>query len=494
LSRVAEEILDRSLVEQVELLQSGEVSVVALTEAALDRAERLQASFNSFIAIDREVALTRAQALDATPAAQRRSLRLFGAPVAQKDMYGRKGRVVTFGSRLYANHRAAATATVVQRFDDAGAVDIGSLNMSEFASNPYGLNILVGPARNPWDRERIAGGSSSGSAVALATRIVAASMGSDTGGSTRIPAACCGVFGLLPTNGRISRHGMLPLSFSLDNPGPLARSARDMARVLGIVAGHDTNDAYTSREPVYDYESGIEGGVRGLRIATAIDCDPYAVDADTARMMAATAAILHDLGAVIVPLHVPDPQPLDALANLIITAEAASYHRDDLSEHAELYTPLVRDRVQFGFSFDAPSYVDALRLRGRELGRFMEAVFAKADALLLPALPHPAPLHADVEAAISGKGDLSFSLGRFTRSINYLGLPSLAVPHGRNGQGLPLALQIVGRPFDEGLLLRIAHAFEKAVPPRFPDLRSTSAAAGSQPNTTSQPSELDIVK
>jgi len=465
-----EKFLDRSMVDQVKALQEGEVGVLDLTKAALHRAERLQSAFNCFIRFDRERAEQQAKALDALPTEKRRALPLFGVPVAHKDLFDREGHVVTFASRLYANRRAVETATVLKRFDIAGAVDIGSLNLSEFASNPYGLNTLVGNVRNPWNTDHIAGGSSSGSAAALAARIVAVSLGSDTGGSVRGPAAACGVFGLLPTNSRISRHGVLPLSHSMDNVGILARCARDIARVLRLVAGHDANDTSSSREPVPNYEAGIECTVAGIKIGTPLNYYPDAINADTARMLAKTAEIMGELGAKMIPLEVPDPRPLDALGNLLITSEAAAYHREDLAKRSDLYTPMVRDRVQFGFAFDAPSYVDALRLRGRELARYVKDVFGKVDVLLLPAFPQTAPRHADIEAMLTGKSDISFTFGRFTRSFNYLGLPALAVPHGHGESGMPISFQLIGKPFDEKTLLQVAYAFERAVPPQFPKL------------------------
>jgi aspartyl-tRNA(Asn)/glutamyl-tRNA(Gln) amidotransferase subunit A len=276
------------------------------------------------------------------------------------------------------------------------------------------------------------------------------------------------VFGLLPTNGRVSRHGVLPLSHSLDNVGPLARSARDIARVLGVIAGEDANDVTTSSKPVSDYEAGISAGLRELRIGQPVNYYNEHADCEIAAMVGETARVLAKLGATIVPLEVPDPRPLDALANILAVAEGSAYHREDIRRHADLYTPSVRERILFGFSVDAVSYIDALRLRGRELNRYMAAVFTKVDALLLPAMPGAAPRLEDVEAALSGASDLSFAFGKFTRSFNYLGLPALAVPHGCTTLGLPIAFQLVGRPFQEALILRIAHAFEQVVPPRFP--------------------------
>jgi len=476
-NRTAEELLECSLVEQVSRLQNGVLAVCDLVETALARSERLQPVLNCFITLNREGALARARALDALPVRERRTMPLFGVPVAHKDLFAREGHIVTFASKLYAEHRASTTATVVKRFDHAGAVDIGTLNLTEFACGPYGLNVLVGPTRNPWNLEHVAGGSSSGSAAALAARLVASSLGTDTGGSVRGPSSACGVFGLLPTNGRVSRHGVLPLSHSLDNVGALARSACDIARVLGVVAGEDANDAATSSEPVPDYESGISAGLQELRIGQPVNYYTEHVDGEIAAMVAETARVLADLGATIVPLEVPDPRPLDALANILAVAEGSAYHRDDIRRHADLYTPAVRDRILFGFSIDAVSYIDALRLRGRELHRYMDAVFTKVDALLLPTMPRAAPTYAEVEAARSESSDLSFSFGKFTRSFNYLGLPALAVPHGRNALGLPIAFQLVARPFQEALILRIAYGFEQVVPPRFPAFSSLAEPA-----------------
>jgi aspartyl-tRNA(Asn)/glutamyl-tRNA(Gln) amidotransferase subunit A len=306
--------------------------------------------------------------------------------------------------------------------------------------------------------------------VAVAARLVAASFGSDTGGSVRLPAAACGVFGLLPTNGRVPRHGMLPLSHSLDCAGPLARSARDLARVLGVVAGQDPDDASSSAEPVTDYEAGIEAGIAGLTVGFATNYYPDEIDADTAAMMDAVSAVLAEAGGNVAQIEVPDPRPLDALGNLLILAEAASYHRDDLRDRGDEYTPLVRERIRFGFSFDAVSYIDALRLRAIELKRFLAAVFTRADVLVLPTLPHAAPAFADVERALAGAADLSFPLAKFTRSINYLGLPAVSVPAGLDRRGLPLAFQVVGRPFDEALILRVARGFETARPSAMPDI------------------------
>jgi aspartyl-tRNA(Asn)/glutamyl-tRNA(Gln) amidotransferase subunit A len=467
---VSDDPYQLGLAELVTRLHARSLSALEVVRAALNRAEALQPHLNTFIHIDREGAESRARRLDSLPATRRRSMPLFGVPVAHKDLFIRRGRRTTYGSKLYVDNVPAVTATATKRLDAAGAVDLGGLNMSEFACNPYGLNILVGRARNPWEPERIAGGSSSGSAVAVAAGLVYASLGSDTGGSVRLPAAICGTFGLLPTNGRISRYGMLPLSHSLDNAGPLARSAKDIARILSVVAGRDAKDPTASRRAAGDYEGQIGASIRCLRIAIPTRFYREECDEDTAAACDDSIAVFRSLGAEIVATDVPDPGPMDALGNTLILSEAAAYHARDLAQRGDLYTPLVRKRIEFGFSFDAATYVQALRLRAPLLKQFLDAVFQNAELLLLPVLPHVAPHFSDVEKTLQGQSQLSFPLAKFTRWINYLGLPALTVPHGWHRTGMPLAFQLVGRPFDEALILRAGYAFERAAPLRWPKL------------------------
>lgn len=460
---MSDEICRMSLAAVADAIKSKKISAVEAATACLDRAERLQKQFNIFISLDREGALAAARAADADAASGRWRGALHGVPVAHKDQFYRRGRVVSCGSRLRADFRPDYTATLLQRLDAAGAIDLGGLNMSEFACNGYGLNVLVGRAKNPWDADYIAGGSSSGSAAAVAASLVHGSFGSDTGGSVRIPASICGVVGLLPTNGRISRYGVMPLSFSLDNAGPIARTVRDCASLLQAVAGPDPLDPTTSPAAVPDYGAGLGESLRGRRLAIPKRHYYEACSAEVRAALMKSLDAFTGQGVELVEIDVPDPRPLDALGNIIILSEAATIHARGLREHGDLYTPLVKSRIEFGFSFSAAQYIEALGLRAPLLAQFMDSVFSRADALHLPMLSEAVPSMAAVEAQMAGSADLSFSIGSNTRSINYLGLPSLALPCGFSGNGLPIAFQLVGPPFAEARLFNFGHQFEQAV-------------------------------
>lgn len=463
---MSDEICRMSLSDVATAVRARRLSAVEAATACLDRAERLQGRFNIFISIDRERALAAARAADADASRGHWRGPLHGVPLAHKDQFYRSDRVVTCGSRLRADFRPDYTATLVKRLDAAGAIDLGGLNMSEFACNGFGMNVLVGRAKNPWNADYIAGGSSSGSAAAVAASLVFGSFGSDTGGSVRIPASICGMVGLLPTNGRISRYGVMPLSFSLDNAGPIARTVRDCASLLQAVAGHDPLDPTSSTAAVPDYGGALDaatgGGLRGRRLAIPKRHYYEACSAEVRAALEKSVAVFSGLGATLVEVDVPDPRPLDALGNTIILAEAATIHARGLREHADLYTPLVRSRIEFGFSFTAAQYIEALSLRAPLQAGFVDSVFSQADALHLPMLSEAVPSMAAVEAQLAGAADLSFPIGRNTRSINYLGLPSLALPCGFAGNGLPIGFQLVGAPFSEANLFNFGHQYELA--------------------------------
>jgi aspartyl-tRNA(Asn)/glutamyl-tRNA(Gln) amidotransferase subunit A len=298
--------------------------------------------------------------------------------------------------------------------------------------------------------------------VAVASRLVYGSLGSDTGGSVRLPAAICGVVGLLPTNGRISRHGVMKLSFSLDNVGPLTRTVRDGARLLRVIAGPDAMDSTASTQPVPDYEAGLEAPVAGRRIGVPARHFHDAVAPDVRAALEDSLEVYRAAGALLVEVEAPEPALFDALANTIILAEAATIHAAWMRARAADYTPLVYERIAFGFSFPATRYIEALSVRGRLLAEFLETVFAQVDVLHTPLLNQPPPAMAEVEAALAEKADLTFDLARNTRLFNYLGLPALSVPCGFSKDGMPVAFQLVGRPFAEPLLLNLGHAYQMA--------------------------------
>jgi aspartyl-tRNA(Asn)/glutamyl-tRNA(Gln) amidotransferase subunit A len=451
------------LVEAAELIRDGSITSVAVTEAVLARAEREQLRLNCFLELDREGVLNAAEQADRLRAAGQSLGPLHGVPLAHKDMFDVAGRLVRYGSRVRGAHRAGASATVIERLETAGALRIGALNMAEFALGPTGHNAIWGDCRNALDPAFMAGGSSSGSGAAVGACASFGALGSDTGGSVRIPAAANGVVGLKPTYGRISRHGSMRLAPSIDVIGPLARSVRDCARLLRVVAGHDARDAQSSHLPVPDYESLLERVVRGLRIGVPRN---YFFDVATEDVRVAMQRSLDGLraqGAELVELEVPDVQPLAELSRAIVYSEASGLHAHWLRERADAYSPQVRVRASTGFGIPAALYYEALLLRVPMLRRFVAEVFARCDVLHTPTLPIPTPTLAEVDV---GAGEsLWRTLSRLvhcTAPINFLGLPALAVPAAKAANGMPTSVQLIGRPFSEALLLRAAAAHERA--------------------------------
>ena len=432
-----------------------------VTQSCLDRIAKWQPRLNAFMAIEADAALAAADAADA--ALSKGGLRgpLHGVPLAHKDMYYDAGHVVTCGSKIRRDFVATTTSTALQRLKDAGSVRLGSLQMVEFAYGPTGHNVHHGAVHNPFAIDHITGGSSSGSGSAVAARLTFAALGSDTGGSIRMPAHFCGVTGLKTTWGRISRAGAMPLSQSLDTVGPLARSVEDCALLLGLMAGADPLDPTAAAGPVPDYASATRQSIKGLRIGvpTAFYVDD--LDPEVAKILDDTIATLKREGATIVQVELPDQRQLTAACQLVLAVEAAAFHKRWLIERPGDYGPQVLMRLQNGLAIPGVSYLEAMRWRGPALAAFNAAV-AGVDAMIAPVAPVPAPTIAESDVGNSpGAEAVIQRLTRFTRPINYLGLPSLAVPAGFTGAGLPVGMQLVGRSFDEAMLLRIGAAFQR---------------------------------
>jgi len=453
---------DLDLVGLAEAIAAGQVSSLAAVQSVIDRAERLQPKLNCFIATQFDRAVAAARVLDAERAAGRLRGPLHGVPLAHKDMYARAGDVSTGGARIRAAFRPDHTATVLDRLDRAGAIDLGTLNMAEFAVYPTGQNVHFGDCRNPWDRDRTPGGSSSGSGAAVAARLCWASLGSDSGGSTRIPASLCGVSGIKPTVGRISRYGLMPVSHSLDHVGPLARSVRDLARLMNVIAGPDDKDPETSPEPVPDYESGLEGGIDGLRIGVPRRYFFDGIHADTEQAVEAALSQFRTLGASIVEVDITEAELCATYAYLVLFAEWSTVHASWLRTRLAEYGPSARTRLLRGLPIPASLYHTALAHRGRLLKAVLTGCFAGVDLLCMPTTVVRAPTLADSLETDEASSAAIGSLARNTRPFNYLGLPALSVPCGLDAQGLPIGLQFVGRPFGEGRLFRVGHAFQKA--------------------------------
>jgi len=451
-----------SLTSVAQAIANKQVSSREVTQSCLDRIVRWQPHLNAFMAIEAADALKAAEAADASLARGARRGVLHGVPLAHKDMYYEAGKVVTCGSRIRSEFVATTTATALQRLKDAGTIRLGSLQMAEFAYGPTGHNSHYGPVHNPFALDRITGGSSSGSGSAVAARLTFAALGSDTGGSVRMPAHFCGVTGLKTTVGRISRAGAMPLSQSLDTVGPLARTAEDCAVLLGLMAGADPADPTAISGPVPDYAAATRGGIGGLAIGvpTAFYVDD--LDAEVAGFLEATIAVFRREGATIVSVDLPDQRQLSAAAQLVLAVEAAAFHKRWMIERAQDYGPQVLMRLQNGLAIPGVTYLEAVRWRAQALAAHVAAV-ANVDAVIAPVSPVPAPTIAESDVGNSPDAEAVIQrLTRFTRPINYLGLPALSILCGFTRAGLPVGMQLVGRSFDEATLLRLGAAFQRA--------------------------------
>ena len=452
---MSEDPCELTLVAAARALQQGALSSLELTEACLARIAARDSELRAFITLEPERALQAAEAADAG-FQRRRELGalgpLHGVPLAHKDLFCRAGRPTTCGSKLWTDFVPDYSASLLEFLEAAGAIDLGSLNMSEFAFHPDGMNVLVGPARNPWNPSHVAGGSSGGSAAALAAGFVFGSLGSDSGGSIRSPAALNGVVGLLPSFGRLRRRGMVVSSASLDGPGPMGRTAADCALLFAVLVG-------TAPAPPL----ALAGQRLGVPPPATLTELPEALGTALGTSIAACT----EAGAKIIEVELPDLASLNTLAGIIFACEVAATHADSLRQRAADFTPAVRERLLIGFGFTASDYLQAVEARSAAQAHFLARAFAEVDTLLLPSAPDVAPKLADVEAraaepVLSGAAfDLATpaDAGYFTRAINYLGLPSLALPCGTSN-GLPLGFQLVGRPNADENLLGLGQAFE----------------------------------
>ncbi len=459
-----------SLLDAMAALRSGSISANELALQTLERARLAQARTNCFLAIESETLLRAAERADLVLAdARRRGVvpvgALQGVPLAHKDMFGRGGGLVRYGSKAVLDHASKQVATATARLEQAGALEVGALNMAEFALGATGHNAAYGDCRNAWNPEHISGGSSSGSGAAVACGAAYASLGSDTGGSVRIPASANGLVGLKPTYGLIPRTGSMKLAPSIDVIGPMARTTADLAEILQVVAGGDGIDANASLRPVPNYRSAVHQGVENLRIGVPTN---YFFDVATDEIREAMDQSLKALlaaGARRVDLSVPAVSEMSELSRAIVYSEATALHAPWLRSRGERYTPQVRVRASTGLAIPAAVYLEALQLRIPLLRQFVDHVFSRCDVLLTPTLPIPVPRRdeTDVGAGASLWQILS-RLVHCTAPFNYLGLPAITVPAGLDSRGLPMGAQYIARPYAEATLLRVAAVQQRAMP------------------------------
>jgi aspartyl-tRNA(Asn)/glutamyl-tRNA(Gln) amidotransferase subunit A len=380
---------------------------------------------------------------------------LHGVPLAVKDLFATKGVRTTGGSKLLADWVPDHDAAVIERLNAAGAVLLGKTGMHELAYGTTSNNAHHGPVRNPWDPACHPGGSSGGSAAAVAAGLAYGALGSDTGASIRQPAACCGIVGLKPTFGRVSKFGALPLSWSMDHMGPMTRSVADAALMLQVLAGPDPRDPNCAERPVPDYSAGLDAGVEGKRIALArgfffADCDP-----EVAAAVETAARTLEDLGATIEEIELPELDSAYLVGGITIACEATAYHAKNLRERPEAFSEELRGSLELGAFYTAVDYLQAQRVR-RQVSEAIHSAMAPFDAVLSPTCPVPATPIGESPSAHNALRH------RNTTPFNLTGQPAISIPCGLTGAGLPIGLQIAGRAFDEAGILAIARAYEAA--------------------------------
>ena len=444
------------------LIESKEVSPVEVVEAHLARARALEPTLNSFITLLPDQAMADARQAERDIQAGRYKGPLHGIPLALKDLYYAQGIRNTSGSRMYDEFVPGYDCTVYAKLKEAGAILLGKTNLQQFAFGPTGENPDYGDMHNPWDPERITGGSSGGSGSAVAAGQCTLTMGSDTGGSIRIPGSLCGLAGLKPTYGRMSRYGLTVLCWSLDHPGPMTRSVEDCALVMNAAAGYDPKDPASIDLPVPDYTKALTGDVRGLRVGVPKEYFEVPVDPQVEAAVRGAIDLLKELGATVTEVSWPMYHYAAPISNAIIAGEVSAYHRERIRTRAAEIAPAVRLRIEAGLFVSGSDYVQAQQAR-TIFDRQSRDLLNEVDILVGPTEPITAHRIGDARVQV---GDTTMgstpALTQFTRPFNINGFPAITVPCGFSDDGLPIGLQLAGRPYDEETVLRAAHAYEQA--------------------------------
>jgi aspartyl-tRNA(Asn)/glutamyl-tRNA(Gln) amidotransferase subunit A len=445
-----------SIAEAARLISDGRISSYELTGLCLDRIRVLEPKLHAFITVTGDSALAAARSADREIAVSGPRSRMHGIPVAYKDIFKTKGIRTTAHSRLLQDYVPAENSTCVDRLESAGAICIGKTATHEFAMGGPSFDLPWPPARNPWDLERFPAGSSSGTGAAVAAGEILGGMGSDTGGSIRLPAALCGLAGLKATYGLISRAGVLPLAYSMDHAGPMAWTAEDCAIMLGSLVGFDPKDPASADHPLEDYCAEIDTSIQGVRIGVVrhfFETDAP-VTPGVQQGIEDAVRIFTDLGASVRDVNLPSLQEWNACGFLILLAEGYAVHEAWFKSRFMDYGEMMRDNVALGAFLTGADYIQATRRR-RELCDTMAAVMADVDILLTAGANSEAPRMAEV-----GKWDV-FRTPLPTMPFNVTGYPAISVCSGYGNEKLPVAIQLAARPFEEALLVRVAHAYER---------------------------------
>jgi aspartyl-tRNA(Asn)/glutamyl-tRNA(Gln) amidotransferase subunit A len=457
------------------LIKDKQVSPVEVINAHLERIEALEPKLNSFITLVSDQALDAARRAEEEIQKGRYRGPLHGIPLGLKDLYFVKGIRNTSGSMLFDSYVPDFDCTIAARFKEAGAILLGKLNLHQFAYGPTGENPDYGDMHNPWNPGLIAGGSSGGSGSAAASGQCTLTMGSDTGGSIRIPSALCGLAGLKPTYGRLSRYGLTVLSWCLDHPGPMTRTVEDCALVMNAVSGFDPNDPASANVPVSDYTRALTGKVKGLRIGVPREYFQVPLDPEVKDAVIKAIDVLSDLGAEVKDVSWPMYLQAAPISGTILMAEAAAYHSKIIREQASRVYPPVRLRIETGFFIPAVDYIQAQQAR-RLFNDQSRELLKRVDVLAGPTVPVTA---FKIGTTTVKMGDSTVGaipiLTQYTRPFNLNGFPAITAPCGFSEEGLPIGLQIAGRPFEEEVVLGAAFAYEQATEwhKRRPDIAQT---------------------
>jgi len=452
-----EELIKLTLSEASELVRSGKVSPVELTQACLGRIEQLNAKLNAFITVTADSALAQAREAESDIHGGRWKGPLHGIPIALKDLVDTAGVRTTAASGLFKDRIPTQDAEIVRRLKASGAVLLGKLNLHEFAYGGSSVISYFGAVRNPWDFAYSPGGSSGGSAAAVAAELCYGAIGSDTGGSIRMPAAYCGIVGLKPTYGRVSTAGVIPLAWSLDHVGPMTRTARDAALMLQVIAGYDPLEASSTDTPVPDYAAGLEAATSSLRIGIPRAHFYEGLHPEIQAAMDTALSVLGRLTSVQQKIEIPVPNDT---AILILKAEAYAYHRDYVTKTPELYQPETLKRIRAGEEISAVEYINARRKLDQSR-RSISKVFDAVDLVVTPTTPIPPFTISELLADLDHLRSKEVQIASNTRPFNLFGLPTVSVPCGFTGKGLPIGMQISGPPGGEATVLRLAHAYEQ---------------------------------
>lgn len=458
----ASELLFKPVSELAPLLKSRKISPVELVRACLERIEAFNPKVNAFITVTGEQALQKAREAERDILAVRYRGALHGIPYAPKDLCATKGIRTTNGSKVTSNWIPDHESTVTARLNQAGAIMMGKLNLLEFAMGS-GQTGLIGPARNPWNLSYSPSGSSSGSGAALAAGMVRLTIGSDSGGSIRGPAKSCGVVGLKPTYGRVSRYGVTALSWTLDHVGPMASTVADVARMLQVIAGPDPLDRTASKTPVPDYSKALMGGVKGMRMGVPSEYFFNNVHPETEAALRKAIDLLKSMGVVLVEVKIRNAAMCTAASAVILGSECAAAHEKRLKEHAGEFDPLVRERLEGSSFYSAIDYIKALRVRTAMTDE-MRRVFQSCDVLMLPSGNAAPRLEDEIVGSDAPRNPPPPARPDTFNMANVTGIPSLVLPCGFTSGPpvLPLGIQFCAKHFDEASLFRIGHAYQSA--------------------------------